>query len=60
MLSFEPLPGFVGKMVFEIVEGHPGRGVQSCTRAHMKALFEAIKLPAGNFEIFIPATRVST
>ena len=34
--------------------------LQSCTRAHMKALFEAIKLPVGNFEISIPATRVST
>ena len=27
MLSFEPLHGFVDKMVFEIVEGQPGRGV---------------------------------
>ena len=27
MLSFEPLLGFVDKMVFEIVEGQPGRGV---------------------------------
>ena len=27
MLSFEPLHGFVGKVVFEIVEGHPGPGV---------------------------------
>ena len=28
MLSFEPLHGFVDKMVFEIVEGQSGRGVR--------------------------------